>query len=168
MNKKVKITSDYEYVVDTSIIRATTINYAHEMNRKNPQSEEDYHNIHKTCFELLLELYDAKIALDSGNRMKSEYDSIVFNEYPSDFPAQWFMTMESQGKIIIKNIQINGQHKTKMHKEFGLSKTDCCLVHVAEKTNSRRILHREKGLLKAAGYIKKYFNVEQIHVMKHS
>lgn len=166
MLKTTKISDNHEYVLDTSIIMASILRYSKEMRKLNPQSNEDYDQIHEVCFVVLSELIRAKIAIDKNKIIQSEYESEVFDKYPNDFPAQWYTMMESRGKIVPKRIEWRKKCSIEMHRRFRLSKVDCCLIHVAEKTSSKTVLHRDKGISNAAGYIKKTFCVNQINVMK--
>ena len=160
------ISDNYEYVLDTSVIKASILNYSDEMQRENPDSNENYEHIHKICFSVLSELIRAKIAIDAKQTIQSEYESQVFDPYPNDYPAKWFSYMESRGRIVTKKIQWKKHLSTHMRKHFGLSKVDCCLIHVAERASSRKVLHREKGIQNAAGYINEHFHVEQVNVMR--
>lgn len=161
-----KISDNHEYVLDTSVIRAANINYSKEMQEKNPDSNENYDHINSVCFSVLSELIRAKVAIDKKHTILFEYETQVFDPYPNDYPAKWFTMMESRGKIVPKDISWEKDLSRHMQRHFHLSRVDCCLVHVAERASSKKVLHREKGISKAAGYINKHFGVEQINVMK--
>jgi len=164
--KMPKISKDHEYVLDTSVLLPAILNYAEGMSNENPHSTSDYQNIHDVCFEVLLQLANASIALDTDNIIKQEYERLVFNTYPNDFPTQWYSRMERTGKIIPKDITIDGKRKSEMKNFFGLSKVDCCLIHVAQFTTTKKVLHREQGLTNAAGYANQYFEVVTVNVMR--
>jgi len=74
--------------------------------------------------------------------------------------------MERTGKIIPKDITIDRDRKSEMRRFFGLSKVDCCLIHVAQYTTSKKVLHREQGLTNATGYARQYFEVDTVDVMR--
>ena len=164
----IKISNNHEYVLDTSVLMSSILNYAELMRKQSPDSEEDYDHIHEVCFIILSELNRASIALDTDKIIKGEYEEKVFGPFPNEFPSQWFVMMEKLGKIKPKKITINVKHKAQMKKYFGLSKVDCCLIHVAEETSSKQVLHRETGLLNAAGYARQHFGVKTVNVMKQS
>ena len=165
MVQSFKISDDHEYVLDTSVVKGALLNYSKMMKEENPQSNEDYDSIHKVCFYVLSELFRAKIAVDIKKTIHTEYQLKVLDPYPNDYPAQWFTMMESRGKIVPKKIQWDKYCSREMRRRFGLSKVDCCLVYVADKASSRKVLHRDNGITNAAGYINKNFNVEQVNVM---
>lgn len=162
----VKISDNYEYVLDTSVLMSAVLNYAAEMKDQNPESNENYDIIHDVCFYILSELIRAKIAIDTSNMLKDEYEKKVFDKYPLDYPAQWYTMMERSGRIIPKNIIIDKYRKAEMHRFFGLSRIDCCLIHIAECTSSKKIFHRDNGITNASGYVNKHFGVVPVNVMR--
>ena len=161
-----KISDNHEYVVDTSVIKASRLDYATEMRSMHPNSKSDYNKIQEVCFAILSELVRAKIAIDSGKKILHEYQEKEFDNNPNGFPAHWFSLMESRGKVSRKRIQLKLDLCRRMKKRFCLSKIDSCLAHVAEKTIVKQILHRDKGISKASGFIKKHFGVKEIDIMK--
>jgi hypothetical protein len=165
-NNMPKISNNHEYVLDTSVLKAAVLNYSAEMKKENPGSMENYDVIHEICFVVLSELIRANIALDTQNIIKNEYESEVLDLYPTDYPAQWYSMMERYGKVIPKDITIDNKRRAEMRRFYGLSKVDCCLIHVAEYTSSKQVLHRDNGISNASGYAKKYFGVTPVNVMK--
>jgi len=86
-----KILIGHEYVLDTSVLMPAVNNYPEEMINENPDSTSDYQHIHDICFDVLLQLSSACIALDTDNIIKNEYEGLVFNTYPNDFPTKWYL-----------------------------------------------------------------------------
>lgn len=161
-----KIDENKNYTVDTSVVKASCLNYANEMSCQNEENKTNYDEIQRECFSLLMQLHRAKIVLDAHGAILAEYQRIAFDENPHEFAAQWFQLMSAQGKILTVEAPIDNTSYKEMKKNFHLSKTDCQFVHVAAKTTSRTLFHREKGLKNAAGYIKKNFEVKTIHILK--
>jgi hypothetical protein len=162
----IRIINDLEYVLDTSVLMAGILNYAGAMKEGNPESTENYDSIHEVCFAVLLELVKSKIALDRNNIIKNEYEEEVLDRFPTDFPAQWYSIMERQGKIKFKDIIIDGRHRAEMRRRFGLSMVDCTLIHVAQHSSSRIVLHRDGGISNASGYANQHFRVRPVNVMR--